>query len=92
MRRYQQQLDPSAYFMTAWLVDRREMQERGIVADYVRRPTAAENILLEEMLVDAHQRLISGDYSGTELALGNISAALDALLAGIPWGGSGAGE
>ncbi|MFO7622860.1 MAG: hypothetical protein R6V73_00790 [Anaerolineales bacterium] len=92
VRRYQQQLDPSAYFMTAWLVDRREMQERGIVADYVRRPTAAENILLEEMLVDAHQRLISGDYSGTELALGNISAALDALLAGIPWGGSGAGE
>jgi hypothetical protein len=92
VRRYQQQLDPSAYFMTAWLVDRREMQERGIVADYVRRPTTPENILLEEMLVDAHQQLIRGDYSAAELALGNIGAALDALLAGIPWGGSGAGE
>ena len=92
VRRYQQQLDPSAYFMTAWLVDRREMQERGIVADYVRRPMALENILLEELLVEAHQRLISRDYAAAEMALENIATELDAVLAGVPAGDSGAGE
>jgi len=80
LRRYQQNLDPSAYFMTAWLLDSREMQERGIVADYVRRPMAPENILLEEMLVEAHRHLIRGAYSEAELALEDLQAKLDEVL------------
>jgi hypothetical protein len=92
VRRYQQELDSSAYFMTAWLVDRRVMQERGIVADYVRRPIAPENILLEEMLVEAHRHLLNGDYAAANLALEHVNAELDAFLAGAPVGGSGAGE
>jgi hypothetical protein len=80
VRRYQQILDPSAYFMTAWLLDWREMQERGIVADYVRRPVAPENILLEEMLLEAHQHLISSAYGEAELALEDLQTKLDELL------------
>jgi hypothetical protein len=92
VRRYQQELDSSAYFMTAWLVDRRVMQERGIVADYVRRPMAPENVLLEEMLVEAHRHLVNGDYAAANLALEYVNAELDAFLVGVPVGGSGAGE
>ncbi|RPI83307.1 MAG: hypothetical protein EHM41_16230, partial [Chloroflexi bacterium] len=40
VRRYQMLLDPSAYFTTAWLMDGPSMRERGIVADFVRSPTA----------------------------------------------------
>jgi hypothetical protein len=77
VRRYQQHLDPSAYFMTAWLPDRSEMQRRGIVADFVRRPSAPANIILEGMLVDAHQHLLAGRYAAAELALANLQVELD---------------
>ena len=77
VRRYQQYMDPSAYFMTAWLPDRAEMRERGIVADFVRRPTAPANIILEEMLVDAHQHLLAGRYEATEMALANLQVELE---------------
>ena len=77
VRRYQQHLDPSAYFMTAWLPDRREMQERGLVADFVRRPSAPANIILEEMLVDAHQHLVARRYETAGLVLANLHVELD---------------
>ena len=62
VRRYQQLLDPSAYFLTAWLMDGEQMREREIVADYLRRPSSAENLALETMLVGADGALRSGDY------------------------------
>jgi hypothetical protein len=80
VRRYQQHLDPSAYFMTAWLPDRNEMRERGIVADFVRRPAAPANIILEGMLVDAHQHLLAGRYQAAELALANLQVELDSQI------------
>jgi hypothetical protein len=85
VRRYQQLLDPSAYFLTAWLGDRSEMQERGIVADYVRHPSAAQNITLEELLVEAHQQLVTGNYKAAEQVLEDVGAKLDVLqVSGSP--------
>lgn len=77
VRRYQQILDPSAYFLTAWLLDAREMRERAIVADYLRRPTSVENDALEKLLVAADQALRSGDYGRARELVGAVNAALD---------------
>lgn len=54
VRRYQSLLDPSAYFLTAWLPDGTVMREEGIVADFTRRPRGWQNWLVEKMLVGIH--------------------------------------
>jgi hypothetical protein len=79
VRRYQQLLDPSAHFLTAWLPDGAQMREHGIVADYLRRPMEPENIALETMLVAADEYLRNGDYARAEKMLVVINAALDTL-------------
>ena len=78
VRRYQQSLDSSAYFLTAWLPKGPEMRERGIVADLVRHPSRPENLALETLLVTADEYLRAGRYSETEQALEAVNAVLDA--------------
>lgn len=82
VRRYQLALDPSAYYLTAWLPDISQMRERGIVADYLRHPSAAENLLIETLLVAADRRLRAGDYVAVEEILTSINAALESLPKG----------
>jgi len=84
VRRYQQLLDPSAYFLTAWLMDGEQMREREIVADYLRRPSSAENLSLETMLVAADEALRSGDFLQASHILYTINLVLDALSEGTP--------
>jgi hypothetical protein len=79
VRRYQQLLDPSAYFLTAWLPDSKEMRDRGIVADFLRHPIAQQNVALEAMLVEADARLRDGDFIQTE----NLLSAINAVLSGL---------
>ena len=79
VRRYQQALDPSAYYLTAWLPDGEKMRERGIVADYLRHPSAPENVTLETLLVSADEHLRSGEYAEAEKLLEAMNGALDAL-------------
>lgn len=62
VRSYQQSLDPSAYFLTAWLLNGKEMRKQGIVADVLRRPAAPENLALELLLEAAGSALLQGDY------------------------------
>lgn len=81
MRRYQQALDPSAYFLTAWLPNGPLMRENGIVADLVRRPSKIENIALETLLVAANEAMMAGDYAFVEDALTAVNAVLDAIEA-----------
>jgi len=69
VRRYQKAYDPSAYFATAWLLDTAQMRQRGIVADYLRRPRLPENIQAEENLLQASQFLRLGLYSLAEALL-----------------------
>jgi hypothetical protein len=77
-RRYQQALDPSAYFLTAWLPSAGEMRERGIVADYLRHPTEIKNLTLEMLLVTADEHLRAGRYAQSERSLDAVNAVLDA--------------
>jgi hypothetical protein len=79
LRRYQRLLDPSAYFLTAWLPDTIQMRERGIVADFLRRPMHPENIRLETWLVEAFQALKNGDYAAAQERLSLVNAILDSL-------------
>lgn len=81
VRRYQRALDPSAYYLSAWLPDIVEARKRGLVADYMRHPRAAENIALETMLVAADQALAVHDYDQVETLLSSINAVFDADLA-----------
>jgi hypothetical protein len=53
------------------------MRERGIVADYLRRPTAPRNISIERLLVKADQALKAGDYFSTDLWLAEIDHHLN---------------
>jgi hypothetical protein len=79
VRRYQQLLDPSAYFLTAWLPDSAQMRQRHIVADYLRHPMQPENLALETMLVAADADLLGGDYAGVEQLITAANAVLEVV-------------
>jgi len=82
VRRYQQLLDPSAFFLTAWLPDGKSMREQGLVADFLRRPSAPENLVLEVMLVKADEGIQNGDFASVESTLQSINTVLDSLQDG----------
>ncbi len=79
MRRYQQLLDPSAYFRTAWLLDNKTMRAHGIVADYLRHPHTLANLALETLFITAGQQLFAKDYLSASQTLNQISAVLDGI-------------
>ena len=84
VRRYQQALDPSAYFLTAWLIGIDALVDRGVTADFLRHPSAPENVALETLLVAADLDLRAGDYENVACRLDAVNAVLDALEAGDP--------
>jgi hypothetical protein len=79
MRHYQQLLDPSAYFRTAWLLDNKTMRQRGIVADYLRHPHTPSNLAIETLFITASLQMSSGQYDTASLTLQDISTVLDAI-------------
>ena len=79
VRRYQEALDPSAYFLTAWLPNGSVMRQRNIVADFLRHPTGWENQLIESLLNHAHAELFSGNYADAENTLKWTNRLLDNL-------------
>jgi hypothetical protein len=66
VRRYQELLDPSAYFLTAWLPDVSLMRERNIVADYLRHPEGWQNRLIENLLVRSQSELFDENYENVD--------------------------
>jgi hypothetical protein len=78
-RRYQQALDPSAYFMTAWLPDGAEMRKRGIVADLLRHPQGIKNRLVEALLMQAWKELAAREDAAADRTLNLIDATLNVL-------------
>jgi hypothetical protein len=84
MRRYQQLLDPSAYFGTAWLLDNKTMRERGIVADYLRHPHTPVNLALETLFITAHQQMIALDYPSATQTLAEITLVMDDIERNLP--------
>jgi hypothetical protein len=83
MRRYQQLLDPSAYFRTAWLLDNKSMRERGIVADYLRHPHTPMNLALETLFITAGRQMSANAYIPASQTLEQISAVLDGIEQGF---------
>jgi hypothetical protein len=79
MRRYQQLLDPSAYFATAWLLDNKTMRERGIVADYLRHPHTPTNLAIETLIITAGEQMQAQGYTTETSTLQDINAALDGV-------------
>ncbi len=77
VRRYQLLLDPSAYFLTAWLPAGEEMRERGIVADYLRRPENPQNLEIVDLLVELDQQIRAGNYLQAEKSLHLVDLKLD---------------
>ena len=69
VRRYQKTLDPSAYFLTAWLPDGSVMRQRGIVADFLRHSERLDNRLIETLFVRTWGELSGGNYVGAERTL-----------------------
>lgn len=79
VRRYQQLLDPSAYYLSAWLIWGDQLRERGVVADLIRHPHDRINLLIETMLVNAERLLDTGDYTRTERHIAAVNAVLDVV-------------
>lgn len=77
MRRYQSVMDPSAYFLNAWLPDVPAMRQRGIVADFVRHPDSAINWKIESLLVSGDASLRAADYRAAENDLRAVNLLLD---------------
>lgn len=77
-RLYQLTLDPSAYFMTAWLPDNEEMRKRNITADYLRYPSRPENLALETLLVSANSSMAESDFARAGQLLTSLETVLDA--------------
>ncbi len=67
MRRYQQQYDPTAHFLTAWLPNLLDVQQEGNTADLTRHPQKEINVTLEVMLKNAEAALME-----QELVLANV--------------------
>jgi hypothetical protein len=79
VRHYQAALDPSAYFLYAWLPDGSVMRQRSIVADLLRHPEGWENRLGESLLGRAHAEWFNADYSGAERTLQWTNRLLNVL-------------
>ena len=80
VRRYQAALDPSAYFLFAWLPDGSVMRQHNIVADLLRHPVGWENRMDEWLLERAHAEWFSGDYAGAQRTLRWTNGVLKILV------------
>ena len=78
LRRYQQQYDPAAYYLSAWLPDGEAARRRGLTADFIRSPRAAEAVALEAMLSAAEQALGRGAFEEAEALISAAGAVLTA--------------
>jgi hypothetical protein len=79
IRRYQQAYDPSAYFLSAWMVDGESLRNKSIIADYLRHPSQDENIVFETMLNAAASFLETGDYQEMNRILTAIQTVMDGI-------------
>jgi len=79
VRRYQENLDPSAHFLTAWLVTYNDIQEHDITADYMRHPSQPENLALETLLISAHKALWENRFGEARRTLAAVNAVLDRI-------------
>ncbi len=87
LRDYQARRDPAAHFLEGILFDPAQAAQRGITADFVRRPRDAEAIALELLLLAARQALEAGRLERSAALLDALEAV---LLSGFPTEGEAA--
>lgn len=76
MRQYQQQYDPTAYFLDAWLPTPGVLLERELTAEVTRRPTAEVNVALETMLEAADMALRQAQIARANALLDSVERVL----------------
>jgi hypothetical protein len=76
LRHYQKVLDPSAFFLTAWIPDGEVMRQEGITADYVRAPERLDNLVFESLLRNANHLIVRGDFFQAEIILDVVNFLL----------------
>jgi hypothetical protein len=69
LRYYQEVLDPSAYFLTAWFPDGERMRQEGITADLMRTPNKKDNLFFEFLLRTASKKIAAGEYQQAKIIL-----------------------
>jgi len=79
VRRYQQKMDPSAYFLYAWLPDVPRMRKNGIVADFIRHPDFFLNWQIETLLVSADKNLLAENYRLAQADISMTNSLLDLI-------------
>ncbi len=84
VRRYQQLYDPPAYFLSGWLPDPVEATERGIVADFLRRPREPRAVAIEAMLAAAQDALERGALDRAADLLAGAERALEGDFSASP--------
>ncbi|MCX6080417.1 MAG: hypothetical protein NTW32_12870 [Chloroflexi bacterium] len=77
VRRYESDMDPSAYFLQAWLPDVARMRQRNIVADFLRHPDSPLNRQIELLFVSGDVSLLEEKYTAAEIKIRIIVALLD---------------
>lgn len=77
VRGYQQRYDPGSYWLSGWLPDPAAGAQRGIVADFLRRPRDCENIALETMLSAAREELRREHFQRAEELIAAVNRVLD---------------
>jgi hypothetical protein len=55
------------------------MRQRGIVADYLRRPSTPENQVIEELLVEIDLHIRAGNYLKAKKELNLVDQKLDLI-------------
>jgi len=77
VRRYESEMDPSAYFLHTWLPDVSQMRQRNIVADFLRHPHSLLNQQIEGLLVSADTNLLVDHYTTAENEIRTVNSLLD---------------
>ena len=76
IRLYQQKLDPSTYYATAWLPDGATMQEKGIVADYLRSDERLDKSIVENLLRMISRLITDKDYKHADWGIKLVNGIL----------------
>jgi len=77
IRRYQQTLDPPAYFLSGWFPDPVEGKRQGIVADFLRSPRAVRAVAIELLFTAAQESLRRGALDQAAILIEGAERALD---------------
>lgn len=76
MRQYQATYDPAAHFLEGILFSPAEAQQRGIVANFVRRPRDPTAVTLELLLAMGQDALVKRDPILLEMLRSTLASAL----------------